>query len=117
MAIKKDWKTRLYDAYVSNGQALSVEGSPELAFRPRAPYIKFVIKKYLPYERDTSIIDLGCGHGAYIYFLQNEGFTNVSGIDVSFEQVKLARKMGINCVSQDNILDNLRSTSSNTFGI
>jgi len=45
--------------------------------------------KFLPHDyRGKSILDLGCGHGRHIPYLQSLGFV-VSGMEVSREQVAL----------------------------
>lgn len=32
--------------------------------------------------KDSKILDVGCGNGAFIQYLQNQGFTNVTGCDI-----------------------------------
>jgi SAM-dependent methyltransferase len=94
------WKSRLYDAYVSSGQA-SVEQRPSTAmdaqriFAPRATYIRSVIARHLPQDRSARIVDLACGHGAFLHFLRTAGYANISGCDISAEQIELAHKFGI----------------------
>jgi len=57
---------------------------------------------YLPPDRSAPILDLGCGHGSFLYFLRAEGFETVEGVDVSPEQVKMARDFNIeNVVNAD----------------
>jgi 2-polyprenyl-3-methyl-5-hydroxy-6-metoxy-1,4-benzoquinol methylase len=91
------WKTRLYDAYVSSGQAGHQDQSikAEDLFRPREAYIGHLIARYLPQTRDSRIIDLGCGHGAFLYFLSRAGYTRIEGVDTSPQQIELAHRLGI----------------------
>jgi 2-polyprenyl-3-methyl-5-hydroxy-6-metoxy-1,4-benzoquinol methylase len=98
VAIKQSWKTRLYDSYVSSGQAgntnrLSQE--PAQLFRPREAYIRQAIARHLPQDREARILDLGCGHGAFLYFLSRAGYTHIAGVDTSSEQIELAHRLGI----------------------
>lgn len=46
-------------------------------------------------DRTSSILELGCGPGYMMLFLQSEGFVNVKGIDLSQEQVDLAHRRGL----------------------
>jgi 2-polyprenyl-3-methyl-5-hydroxy-6-metoxy-1,4-benzoquinol methylase len=95
------WKKRLYDSYVSSGQAGVFTASAEQTFRPRKAYIEQLISKYFPNDRSAEILDLGCGHGAFLYFLAKAGYTRISGVDTSVEQIGKAHDFGIaNAVCQ-----------------
>jgi SAM-dependent methyltransferase len=47
--------------------------------------------KHLPANTEVPILDVGCGYGNFLYWVTARGFTNLEGIDVSSEQVALAR--------------------------
>lgn len=53
---------------------------------------------YQPYLRsldiplNARILDIGCGQGAFLLALQQAGYTNIQGVDVSETQVDVARK-------------------------
>jgi 2-polyprenyl-3-methyl-5-hydroxy-6-metoxy-1,4-benzoquinol methylase len=89
------WKKRLYDSYVSSGQAGTFTASAEQTFRPRKAYIEHLISKYFPSDRTAEILDLGCGHGAFLYFLAKAGYTRAFGVDTSSEQINKAHELGI----------------------
>ena len=89
------WKKRLYDSYVSSGQAGAFTASAEQTFRPRKAYIERLISKHFPNERAAEILDLGCGHGAFLYFLAKAGYTRAFGVDTSPEQIRKAQELGI----------------------
>lgn len=59
--------------------------------------------KFLPENKQASIIELGCGNGGLIFWLQSVGYSNTSGIDMSAEQVECAKKFGIKNISKGNI--------------
>ena len=88
----EDWKKRLYDSYVSTGQASqklpanNIKGSE---------YFKRVIKKHIPSDNTIAIADLGCGHGTLLHNLKEMGYSNIIGIDTSKEQITLANELGI----------------------
>lgn len=90
------WKSRLYESYVSSGQAgNATTDEAEKLFRPRKAYLTHIIASHFPSDRNVRILDLGCGHGAFLYFLAQSGYRNVCGIDISPEQVELAHRLGI----------------------
>ena len=113
---KLDWKKRLYDAYVSSGQATDM-GAPENLFRSRAPSIKALIKQHIPQDRGTRIVDLGCGYGAYLHFLRQAGYEDICGIDVSSEQVELAHRIGVPEVEHDDLNGFLEHAPSSSFHV
>lgn len=86
-----DWKKRLYDSYVSTGQARAPNDTKDL----ENPYFDKLIAIHLPKNPHIAIADLACGHGRLIYSLKKRGFTNVEGVDISQEQVAAAHKIGI----------------------
>lgn len=90
------WKSRLYETYVSSGHAGSIDiHEAEKLFRPRKAYLMNIIAKHFPPDRSVRILDLGCGHGAFLYFLSRAGYQDVCGIDISSEQIELAHRLGI----------------------
>ena len=91
-----DTKQSRYDVYVSSGQSGGRVGKDAAEhFQSNAPYIEKMIRRHLPAERQSRIVDLGCGHGGWIYFLKKHGYTNVAGVDISAEQIDLAHQLGI----------------------
>lgn len=100
------YKQRLYDAYVSSGQATLREvGSASAAqlFATNQPYVARIIRPLLPADKAATILDLGCGNGCYLYFIKQYGYTNLIGLDTSAEQVAIAQHLGISEVQQGDI--------------
>ncbi len=52
-------------------------------------------KNIIPDDKSTPILDIGCGMGFFLWYLQNNGFTNAVGIDISPEQIEIARSFGV----------------------
>jgi SAM-dependent methyltransferase len=99
-------KERLYDNYVSSGQASpDLDGAAAIVFQSRAAYINSIIKRHIPANKALRIVDLGCGHGAFLYFLRDAGYHNVVGVDGSLEQVAAAHKLGIMGVYHQSLGD------------
>lgn len=90
----KNWKDRFYDGYISSGQSSADADGKEL-FSHRKPVYINLINNHFPKDRSSSIIDLGCGHGSFLYFIKKSGYNNCLGIELSKEEVALAHKYGI----------------------
>ncbi len=89
-----DWRRGLYDRYVSAFKAADGVES-ESARRSRH---RWCDHKYLPLlaglDSAARIADIGCGAGGTLDYLRRRGFTRLSGVDISAEQVSLARERG-----------------------
>jgi 2-polyprenyl-3-methyl-5-hydroxy-6-metoxy-1,4-benzoquinol methylase len=88
----QDSKSRIYENYtrhVSQQQDVSEKGLKCWQSYYLANYARF-----LPPEKKARILDIGCGHGRVMYFLQGAGYNNIAGIDISPQQVEAAKKNG-----------------------
>jgi len=90
-------RERLYASYVSSGQAPAPRTLDGLA--PRIPYLRSLVDRHFPRERDARIFEVGCGYGALIHVARERGYANASGVDVSREQVDAAAALGITGVA------------------
>jgi SAM-dependent methyltransferase len=118
-----NWRERLYAAYVSSGQATVQPGGAEQAFRPRAPFLRRLIRQHLPAAPPLAILDLGCGPGPVIHFLAEAGHRNSSGggsvvgVDASAEQVALARSLGVEGVVLGDLSAFLAAAADRAFDV
>jgi 2-polyprenyl-3-methyl-5-hydroxy-6-metoxy-1,4-benzoquinol methylase len=58
----------------------------------------------LPPNKDAKIVDMGCGFGTFVKPAMDAGYNNVSGYDISQEQVKVAHQLGmknVHCMDID----------------
>jgi 2-polyprenyl-3-methyl-5-hydroxy-6-metoxy-1,4-benzoquinol methylase len=49
----------------------------------------------LPSDKSKPILDLGCGWGGFLAYLQAKGYTDLSGVDSSPQQVEIAHQLGL----------------------
>jgi len=97
-------KQTQYDNYVTSGQAgKRISHDAETQFSSNKPYIEKTIRQHVPKDRNIRIVDLGCGHGGWLYFLKKHGYTNIAGVDISGEQVKMAHDLGISEVQHGDL--------------
>lgn len=107
--MSSNYKEKFYSKYISTHNQYLYGSTPSLeGFRRQFPVWQRHYGKFLPESKNAHIIDLGCGDSGLVYWLQEIGFAEASGIDVSAEQIEIARKLGVKNVSQADIRDFLR---------
>jgi SAM-dependent methyltransferase len=100
--------------YEKQGKEYSLENLENVRTKHevRAKYYKWYTKDWLPSDKDSPILDIGCGSGQFLYFLRQQGYTNAKGIDIATAQLTLAGKMGldVHCMSAEEYLRNQKSS-------
>lgn len=97
------YRGRIYGKYASGFQAVGSAFDAEGSRRWGRAYDHY-LRGWLPERRDAAIADLACGRGALLHFLLERGYACVSGVDLSPEQVQLARQV-VPDVVEGNVLD------------
>jgi SAM-dependent methyltransferase len=83
-----DFREVAFDRYISYGFGEQNYGDLASVIRHYAyNYLHF-----LPQDRNATILDIGCGMGEFLCFLQKHGYTNFLGLDVGQEQVECSNK-------------------------
>jgi SAM-dependent methyltransferase len=100
---ERAYRDRIYGAY-NSGRHEAVAPATLAGLNPRAPYLTAMIRKHFPAQRDSAVLDLGCGYGAVVYFAREMGYPNVRGVDGSAEQVRAAARLGIPGVEEADLL-------------
>ncbi len=62
------------------------------------------LRGWLPPRQDAAIADLACGAGRLLHWLKTCGYTNLTGVDISPDQVASARQV-VPIVDQADLLD------------
>jgi 2-polyprenyl-3-methyl-5-hydroxy-6-metoxy-1,4-benzoquinol methylase len=107
-----DWRTRIYKSYRSttsqNPYNVGAQRTPDaLAHQHLQRYLRF-----LPQDRNSPILDIGCGTGEVLYALKVAGFRCLTGVDASPEQTDAARQQGIAEIYESDALSFLLARSS-----
>ncbi len=62
----------------------------------------------LPENKSSSILEIGCGLGGFVLYLHDKGYKNVTGVDVSEEQIEIGRKLGIKGLIKADLMEYLK---------
>lgn len=92
------YRQQFYETYVTAHQGV-------LDPSRRAPTLERDVIARLPKSKSVRILDVGCGQGDLIALIRRHGWTDVSGIDLSKEQVETARRLDVTDVTQENVYD------------
>lgn len=95
-----DFRSRLYDRYVSTFKASALLDGE--ALRSHWRWCDFRIRPLLAgLSPDARILELGCGPGYLLEYLGRSGFNRAYGVDISQEQVALAKQRGVDAEAAD----------------
>lgn len=98
-----DHRQHFYHRYTSAQSRFASIGDARARVAVEHLSLEACVAPFLPSDRTVRVLDLGCGYGAFLLFLQAKGFTNLRGVDLSPEQVQLAKDLGLECVEIDSL--------------
>jgi SAM-dependent methyltransferase len=76
-----------------------------------------MIRRHFPAARDAVIADVGCGYGAVLHYAHEAGYTHVTGVDISPEQVEGERNLGIEGVRQGDVTEMVLSFPDSSYDL
>jgi SAM-dependent methyltransferase len=94
------YRRRIYDRYASSFREVGREFNALAAKRWGKSY-DYYFRNWLPQRKDAAILDLACGSGQLLYFFKQHGYTNLKGMDISPEQIKIAQQVVPDVVEGD----------------
>ena len=95
---------KAYYGYQTKARGLLTADSLKHQFNRLAKWYGARLSSYLPVSSEARCLDLPCGYGNFLFFLKSRGYTNISGIDLDKEQVKLAGLLGLPAINGDAFL-------------
>ncbi len=90
---------RYYNTY-NRRETIKDERTRQYAFAS----LQRMIGPWLPQDRSSRILDIGCGEGTLLAFLREKNFTCLEGFDLSPENVALCHELGLGFVQQYDAL-------------
>lgn len=100
------YRNILYPSYVSKRHMQEGITYDENNYQRWVDSAKKRFLGWLPDNLDAACLDLGCGHGNFLYLLEQSGYKNLVGVDLSKEQLELA---SLRCPSATLIEDNINN--------
>ena len=102
---RHSFRTRLYESYATLHSGGANQASTALIYRRD-------IRPHLGSDRDARIVDIGCGQGALVRELQRDGWATAEGVDVSPEQVAIAKASGVLHIRHGDFHEELTNNGS-----
>ncbi|MEK7608639.1 MAG: class I SAM-dependent methyltransferase [Patescibacteria group bacterium] len=112
MNTKKDYRDELYGVYASGHTSHLYREETAETIGSEQPAWAAYFGGVLPRDKRARILDIGCGTGSFVYWLQGLGYANATGIDVSKEQVAIAEKLGITNIREGDLREALKAAAS-----
>ena len=104
-----DYREKIYSKYRSS-HIKNLIGNVDLNFfKKQFPVWNKYYGEFLPKDKNVKILDIACGDGGIVYWLQSIGYKNSFGIDISEEQVNLAKSLGIENIEQYDLKEFLKT--------
>jgi len=99
-----NYRERCYKTYITTRWQYAHSLSKE-EYGLYAKVSKKRFEAFLPENKEAKIIDIACGSGHFLYFLQKEGYTNTLGIDLSEELIEIAQKMCVKNLQKADLFE------------
>lgn len=108
-------RNRIYKDYLSSfgdnaGYHKVIRGS-------RDHYFSKIIRNFFPEDKQSRIIDIGCGRGEFLATLLMHGYNNLYGIDNSEEQVLASNLMDLDCIKKAELLQAMGGEADGSFDV
>src|SRR5436309_3022760 len=96
----RNYRTRIYEQYATAFQRSKMEFDRAKADAWGRAY-RHYLRGWFPARKAALIVDLACGGGKLLNFFKQMQYTRLCGVDVSPEQIKLARQVIPDVVEAD----------------
>ena len=102
------YREKIYPQYRGTAQDVEKIEQEKNALRQHFPMYHTYFIRHLPKDRTIKILEIGCGCGGMIYYLQQLGYIHARGIDISEEQIAAAHALHITNVERADALNFLK---------
>ena len=90
--LQTNYRAPIYKKYASNFQDAPRTFDEDAAWRLGRAY-RYYLREWLPVDKEVNIVDLACGGGRLLYFFDRMGYENIQGVDISPDQVRVAKQV------------------------
>jgi 2-polyprenyl-3-methyl-5-hydroxy-6-metoxy-1,4-benzoquinol methylase len=71
--------------------------------------------EFLPEDKTSAILDVGCGSGSLVWWLQSRGFQQAAGIDLSPDQIEAGRSLSIANLHLESLPEHLERVGRDRY--
>jgi SAM-dependent methyltransferase len=114
MSDKSIYRKRFYEKYTSDRYPQFLKFNEDV-YKKSSKSILFRLKKWIPRNKSIKYLDVACGAGQLLYAFKTIGYNNTYGIDVSPEQVLVAKNISNNIIEGDALI--YLKNNINTFDL
>ena len=100
----------VYENYLET----SVVGTEESVWKIQE--IKVNYSKFFPADKNAHILDIGIGNGEMLHLLNDCGYNNAEGVDISPSTINACKARGYKCILVENTVDFLKQ-NKNKFAL
>lgn len=97
-----NYRERVYAQYATTFKDSDLVFDQAAAQRWGAPYRRY-FRDWWPRAKDAAIVDVACGNGMLLYLMKDLGYSQITGVDISAEQVALAKQVTPSVIEGDAI--------------
>lgn len=101
MSTNEDFRQKFYENYYERQASRSGDANVRTKAAADGHFFRREVLPNLPADRTCKILELGCGYGSMLQFLDGQGYKDVTGVDVSADQAAAASKLGVEVVVAD----------------
>lgn len=103
MTTKEEVRRKIYQSYRKNHNDLLYGRTTIKRIESQFRVWDYYYHSHFPPNKQARILDIGCGEGGFVHYLIQSGYTHVSGIDLSKEQIDLGNELGIKGLVQGDL--------------
>ena len=107
------YRELLYNDYFNSQSGRTFHLDIEKKLSTDSNILSREILPLIPSDKNSALLDMGCGFGSLIYTLKKKGYTNLKGIDLSEGQVKVAHELGLTEIELQDLLPYLKNNKLN----
>ncbi len=103
-----DYRKELYNRYISTHTSHH-DGKPSIEeFEQRCAVYRAQLARFIPQRKDIDVLDVGCGTGSVVWWLHSEGYHRAMGVDVSEEQIRAGKALGVENIERAELSEFLQ---------
>ncbi len=84
------YREKIYSQYVETLTKYSENLNPLKEYERRKRLYDLNYEKFLPPDKNSKIVELGCGKGFFLKYLKEKGYFNIKGVEKSSSQISSA---------------------------